>query len=276
MIKAGSAGSNPDGVTTTDEATSHPLHLLLREIGDAAAHLNTIVVGLDAVEKGHSKPDTLDISWNPDDRKAAARQSRKFVVEAVFVRVSEAMLEYVLALAQLPRLRNASSSWNGDTKNARKVSDILTAALGDDYRIAAIVLLVHWRNRIVHKNSNAKLNSEQKAALQTNEDAIAKDYKGLSVDCLLCHFEEKRPTLKDISSLIAMCINVARKIDKTIYNNLSKDDLESWLEYYGLQPRIERIKQQTKAEKQEASVHRLFLSEAPNLYEAYRKHASSS
>lgn len=276
MVKAGSAGSNPDGATKQTKPVSHPLSVLLNDIGDAVSNLNAIVVGLDALENGYEKPESLDISFDPHDKKFAARKARKFAVEAVIVRVSEAVIEYIGALSRLPRLAGVSAKWNGDTKNAVKVSDVLKEFLGADYLIPAAVLLVHWRNRIVHRGSNAKLDPKEKAALQTNEAEIAKNYKNLSVDCLLCHFEEGRPSLKDASSMISMCINLARKIDEALHTNLTKDDLDAWLDHYELLPKIERVKAETKPDKVEASIRRLFQAEAPRLYEEYLKHQTAA
>ena len=125
MMKAGSAGSTPDGAAKTKDPISHPFSILLNDVGEAVFSLNTLVVGLDAVEKGHEKPDTLDISWNPTDRIIAARKSRKFVLEAIIVRVTEGLLEFINALGKLPRLKPVSSKWDGNTKNAVKVSDVL-------------------------------------------------------------------------------------------------------------------------------------------------------
>ena len=78
MIKAGRAGSSPDG--TASDWQSQPLSALLADVGEAVANLNTAVVGLDAVEKGHERPENLDISWSPGDRQAASRKARKFLV----------------------------------------------------------------------------------------------------------------------------------------------------------------------------------------------------
>lgn len=103
MIKAGRAGSSPDG--TTSNWQSQPLSALLVEIGEAVANLNTAVVGLDAVEKGHDKPESLDISWSPADRQAASRKARKFIVEAVLVRVFEALRQHTVVISRLPRFR---------------------------------------------------------------------------------------------------------------------------------------------------------------------------
>jgi hypothetical protein len=275
MMKAGSAGSIPDGATKTKKPISHPLSILLGDVGEAVFSLNTLVVGLDAVEKGHEKPDSLDISWKPTDRVIAARKSRKFILEAIIVRVSEALIEFSNALGKLPRLEAVSSKWDSNTKNAVKVSDVFTTFLGDNYLISAAILLVHWRNRIVHRGSNAKLEPSQKRALQSSEAEIAEGYKGLSVDCLLCHFEEKRPTLKDISSLVAICLKLAREIDDALHTNLSKADLDAWLEHYGLAPIIDRVKAETKLEKRDASIRRVFQAQAPLLLESYIQHGSN-
>lgn len=269
MLKAGSAGSNPDGATKKKIETSHALSLFLMDVGDAVFILNTLVVGLDAVEKGHQKPETLDISWKPADLIAAARKSRKFALEAVIVRVSEALSEFTNAISKLPRCNDIRSRWDGDTSDAIKVDDIARPFMGDDYLISGAALLVHWRNRVVHRSSNAKLTPGQKRALQANDAEIAEKYKGLSIDRLLCHFEEKRPTLKDVSSLIAMCINLTRRIDQEIQMNLSETDLNAWLEYYGLTPIIRRVTSETSPDKREASIRRVFQSHAPLLLAPY-------
>jgi hypothetical protein len=163
---------------------------------------------LDAVENGYPKPDGLDISWNPTDRKIASRKTRKFVLESVLINLSEAINQYIVALSKLPRFNAIRAAWHepkADSSVWKKLTDISTNILGDkEYLIPASVLAVHWRNRIVHDSSRAKLTTQQKALLQKNEEVIAAKYRGLSVDCLLCHFEEARPTLKDVSTLIAM------------------------------------------------------------------------
>lgn len=100
---------------------------------------------------GHPKPDNLDISWNPLDRKAAARKTRKFVLESVLIHVSEAINQYFSALSKLPRFESLRQSWDApkaDTSVAGKLTDIATDLLGsDEYHIAAAALL---RDQQVH------------------------------------------------------------------------------------------------------------------------------
>jgi hypothetical protein len=75
--------------------------------------------------------------------------------------------------------------------------------------------------------------------------------------------------------LISITINLARKIDAALHSNLSKSDLDAWLSHYNILSMIDRVKAETKQVKQEASIRRLFLSEAPLLYDAYRQHYGS-
>jgi hypothetical protein len=256
------------------EWKSQPLAALLAEVGEAVACLNTAVVGLDAVEKGHEKPDGLDVSWSPDDRRAASRKARKFLVEAVLVRVFESLYEHLDSFARLPRFVTIVDKWNSKTSKAEKIKDIYQAIIRENYLVVAAVLVAHWRNRIVHTTSKAKLTVSEKKLLRDSDLDIEIKYKGLSVDCLLCHFEERRPTLKDVSSLIAMIINLAREIDARVSSDLDKNDLDAWLSHLGLDRDIERITAETKPEKLTASIRRMFASKAPILLSGYDKYYS--
>lgn len=250
---------------------SQPLKQLLDDVGQAVFALNTAVVGLDAVESGHEKPKSLNVSWAPRDRRTAARKSRKFILESVLVRVTGAMYEYALALSKLPAFRDVSNLQNNG--RAKMVSAIAKKSLPEDkYLIAGVVLLMHWRNRIVHRRSTAKLDPDDREALLGCDKIIAGRYRGLDIHALLRHFEEQRPTLKDASSLISMSINLARKIDSTIQHDLEKEELDAWLHHYQLIVPIERIKAATPPEKQQASIRRLIRTRAPKLLDAYLDH----
>jgi hypothetical protein len=271
-MKAGSVGSSPNDAAKESHKPSQPLHIFLHDVGDAVFNLNTLVVGLDAVEKGHQKPETLDISWDPIDRIAAARKSRKFALEAVLVRVAEALQQYTLAVTKLPRFSELRSKWDGNTSAAKKFKQTSDLLFPKDYMNSGATLLVHWRNRVVHRGSKASLEASEKTILHDNEIDIADKYKNLSVDRLLGHFEEGRPTLKDISSLVAMSIKLVRKMDGLIYSKFDKEDLDAWLEYYDLSASIARVKNETAPARVEASINRLFNSVAPLLAAPYHKY----
>lgn len=273
-MKAGNAGSTPDGASKK-HAVSFAFAQFIHQVGEAVANLNTVAVGLDAVEKGHEKPETLNISWNPDDRIAAARKARKFVVESVLIHVSEAINQYVVALSKLPRFSKIRDGWsekNADDSVAGRLTSIATEILGEnEFLIAASALLVHWRNRIVHENSRARLGYKLKILLHQNEEEILSRYDNLSVDCLLCHFENGRPTLKDVTTLISMTIGLARRMDAKIHEFFTSDDLTVWLDHYGLTEQINKVVSSTKPEKRASAIRNVFRTHAPELLRSYEQ-----
>jgi len=236
--------------------------------------LNTTVVGLAAVEGGYKKPDTLDVSWTPRDNVIAARKARKFVVESVLVRVSEALNQYVSAISKLSQFASVRSRWAAgeDTVSfAEKVSELAKTVLkGEEYLIPAAVLLVHWRNRVVHKQSRAGLGKRQRELLITNAGEISSKYKGLDIVRTLGDFENGRPTLKEISSLIAMTINLVRRMDGSVNKQITKEDLLGWLEVFHIEKELAKVRAETAPEKLEAAISRVFASRAPQLFEPYR------
>jgi hypothetical protein len=272
-MKAGNAGSTPDGASSKKNTISFALTRFMSDVGEAVANLNTVAVGLDAIEKGHKKPNSLNISWDPDDRIAAARKARKFVVESILVLVSEAIGQYIAALSKLPRFAQIRSSWkeeDADNSAAGKLTAIATELLGEDeILIAGAVLLIHWRNRVVHENSRAKLSHNLKLLLHKNEQEIQESYDGLSVDCLFCHFENGRPTLKDVTTLISMTINSAWRMDAKIHEYFNEDDLKAWLEHYGIAQLLNKVLLETKPEKRASAIKNVFRTHAPQLLKSY-------
>ena len=276
-MKAGRAGSIPDDVNSKTKVHSQALRFLLRDIGNAVFYMNTSIVGLDAVEKGHPKPVTLDISWEPRDQKNAARESRRFILESALIRASGTINEFISAVSKLPMFEHVRQKWNHKTTATEKLSTVATAALDEhDYLIPAAMLLVHWRNRVVHPSSNAKLAPKQCQVLTRNEKVISKEFRNLDVDKLLFDFVIQRPTLKDVSCLIAMAIKLARKIDRSIQSNLDKEALDAWLAHYELLPMLEKVKAETSPKKYNASVCRLFKSRAPYLLDSFLAHYDPS
>jgi len=246
---------------------------LRHSVGRAVESLNTMVVGLDAVEKGHEKPPGLDISWQPADRIASARKSRKFLLEAVLIRAADALNEYVSAILMLPRFKELKQDWNGlNLSMAERLARVSEEVLkSENYHVPVAALLIHWRNRIVHFASSATLKRSQRQLLRKYEVEIGQRYADISVDRLMCHFEESRPTLKDVSTMISMTLNWAKEFDRHICDCTDLESLSAWLDYYNLEMRIEKIKRETKPEKIEESIRRMFRAQARGLEEPYFK-----
>jgi hypothetical protein len=274
-MKAGKAGSIPDSAPEKKDTISFALTQFMRDVGEAVANLNTVAVGLDAVEKGHQKPETLNISWNPDDRTAAARKARKFVLESVLIHVSEAMNQYIAALSKLPRFAKIREGWNAkgaDDSAAGKLTAIATEILGEgELLVSASALLIHWRNRIVHEKSRAKLNHKLKMLLHESEEEILRKYDNLNIDCLLCHFDNGRPTLKDVTTLISMTIGLAWRMDAKVHEYFDADDLQAWLDHYEISPLLKKVASETKPEKRLSAIRNVFRTHAPQLLKSYER-----
>lgn len=90
------------------------------------------------------------------------------------------------------------------------------------------------------------------------------------MDRLLEDFEAGRPTLKEISSLISMSITMVRQVDSAV-NNLSDDDLDAMLMYYGLDTRIAELEAKTSPAKRQSSVLRMLQTDAPGLAKEYER-----
>ena len=83
------------------------LRQFLDEVGKVVHHLNSIAVGLSAVERGlATKPMELDISWHPADLIASGRQARSFALRSTIVMVSELLGEYIAQVASFPSCKN--------------------------------------------------------------------------------------------------------------------------------------------------------------------------
>lgn len=239
-------------------------------IGGASFLLNTIVVGLDAVEKGHQKPASVKVKWEPKDPATAARQARKFAIESFIIRAAESLKAYQAAISKLPQFSEAKSTWNGGTSAVEKLRDIARSVLGkDSFLVASGMLLIAWRNQIVHDDI-VKLSSVERNLLRDNNAIIASRYADLDIDRLLVHVIESRPTLKDASSLIAMSINLVNALDEDIYDNIDAEGARSLAEHYGVTAKIKKVRRETSPSANlEKSIMRIFTTDAPGLYEKF-------
>lgn len=260
----------------------------LTVIGSGVADLNTIAVGLAAIGPDHEKPDGLNVSWSPSDPVTAARKARKAAVHAAMVVAVEALNQYVRAVIKLPRFRELTEDWRSRKPTpsaAERFSELATMLLSTPntqgratsevdfrYRTYCVLLLIHWRNRHVHTDSNAELTYQEKQLIHSQEAHIRKAYAGLDVDQLLGDFKQNRPTLKDATTLIAMAIQEVRAMDEAVYACRDAAELNAWLDHYGLTDRIKNIQRDTKPDRQRASILRMLHTHAPYLKPWYEKY----
>jgi hypothetical protein len=209
-------------------------------VGKTVHHLNTIAVGLAGVESGDcTKPPGLDVSWSPADTKSSSRDARLFSLKATIVFAAEELCAYNSLITGSPNIGEVKlpkKPDRGDKHSGLAAHLNIEAAplfLGP-------LLLIHWRNRIIHKKSNASLTSTQIATLHESSDEIKEKYKNLCTLKLLKDFERGLPTLKDVSSLISMTINYVHQVETLVPEPQSKEDFENWLKHIDLFAGYER------------------------------------
>jgi hypothetical protein len=120
-------------------------------------HLHTVVVGLSAVEKKiATKPDDLEIAWRADDAVGSAREARRFVLRSTLIFVAEELNEYAKGVLSYRSLAGGKATIL--SKRAERIRALADPDEVDPtYLTVAPLIVTHWRNRIVHRNSDSRL-----------------------------------------------------------------------------------------------------------------------
>ncbi|VXA84854.1 conserved hypothetical protein [Acinetobacter sp. 8I-beige] len=240
-------------------------------VGKTVHHLNTIAVGLSGVESGNcTQPEELNISWTPSNIKHSSRDARQFTLKATIVFVAEELNSYNSLIINSANIGNITLPKDADRSQKH-------LALTDHFEIndpilqLGPLLLIHWRNRIIHKKSTAKLTSSQISILKNSNAEIKDKYKNLCTTKLLQDFEKGLPTLKDVSSLIAMTINYVHAVEKLIPEPKSINDLESWLKNLGLYSQYERAQRVSISKPNPLGyMTNFFNTQCPQLLKVYK------
>lgn len=196
---------------------SEGLKQFLNVVGDAVHSVNTLCVGLTSVSQGTAKkPDDLTITWSTQNPGLAAAKARTFALRASLVFVEEALPKYLdfleLCAFEDGKLQNALRI----QRSADRVSEVARLLpQKEDYWEPMVVLLVRWRNRVVH-NSQADLSALQRKKLMSNAEALAKNHANIDIEESLKNFNSNRITLKDFTTLIAITIRFVRSLDEQI------------------------------------------------------------
>jgi hypothetical protein len=209
---------------------SPPLARFLRSLGKVQHHLHTVVVGLSAVEKGiATKPEDLDIAWKAHDTTGSAREARRFLLRSTLIFVAEELNEYATHI-----LTYRALATGGPTLPEHRVQRILALAQPDDvdptFLTVAPLIVCHWRNRIVHRNSSARLTVAERQRLLAQSEFARASYKEVDVARLLRDFEGDQPTLKDVTVLLAMSVRFVRQVDSMLSQPASSTNVRQWLE----------------------------------------------
>lgn len=243
----------------------------LDSVGHIVHYLNTITIGLAGVESGQcTKPETLDISWNPRDIMSSSRGARRFVLNSSTVFLAEELSAYTTTLLGCPGFKSTTLTGNAD-RATKFIALHQHLKLPEDHLFVGALLAINWRNTIIHKRSNARLTNAQKKALIDDSLILYKDYKHLNAEILLDHFDKKQPSLKDVSSLIALSINCVRRIEGAISEPRECNDVVEWLVHLELYDMLKRVVRAAPTQqKKEQAVKNFFATHCPELADSYQ------
>ncbi|SDN72030.1 hypothetical protein [Polaromonas sp. JS666] len=246
------------------------LRPFLDATGRIVHHLNTIVVGLSAVEGGTAvKPATMDITWAPHDPRTSSRQARAFALRSTLVFLSEEVNIYLDRHTTFPGVKRPAD-WESKSKTDRLLAVWRHWKLDEDFILAGALLVGHWRNRNVHRKSNARLTDAQRKLFVDAAEEIGEKFKNLDPRQTLEHFEKDTPTLKDVSSLTAMTIRCVKRLDEAVPEPKSADEVNEWFSALGLAGDLDRVRRVSAAKGTEAVGVSTFLrTHCPELLDAY-------
>ncbi len=214
------------------------------------------------------------MSWIPADITASSRDARLFTLKSTIVFVAEEVCAYNSVIIGSPNIGDVIMPKNSG-RSEKHQSLVHHLKIEDASLFLGPLLLIHWRNKIIHRKSNASLTSAQIEMLHNSSDQIKASYKNLCVSKLLDDFERGLPTLKDVSSLIAMTINYVKKVESLIQEPQSKEDFESWLKHIGLFSDYERAQRVAATKPNPKGAMDSFIrTNCPELFDAYQYHCA--
>lgn len=112
------------------------------------------------------------------------------------------------------------------------------------------LLLIHWRNRIIHHHSTANLTKKQVEILISNKELMQKEHANIDIEKTIENFNNKRITLKDISTIISITIKYVRQVDTFLQleSNLNIN-IEYWIKYSNLTNEYNKLFHSNKPDK---------------------------
>jgi hypothetical protein len=257
---------------------SPPLARFLQSLGKVQHHLHTIVVGLSSVERGiATKPDDLDIAWKAHDPVGSAREARRFLLRAVLIFAAEEIQVYATHLLTYRGL--AIDDYRLPKNRVDRIRALAKPhEVNPNYLTVAPLIVANWRNRIVHRDSTAHLTAEEQERLLAKSESVRDSYKGIDVLRLLQDFESNKPTLKNVTVLVAMSTRFVKQIDTALPELATSRDVRRWLEAEGLLGDVLKLEKEATNgghPNPRGRAKRYLLTRAPSLAEVYHTHGAS-
>lgn len=162
--------------------------------------------------------------------------ARQFAIESSLVFVEESLLQYLRYIISHPSSPENIKYLKNKNSSSEKIEQLFEIIKPEKiYWTPMVLLLIHWRNRIIHHHSKAKLTKKQIEILAENKESIKQEHANIDIEKTIENFNNKRITLKDISTLITITIKYVRQIDEFLQlESNSKSNIEYWIKYSNL------------------------------------------
>jgi len=215
-------------------ARSRPRSAFKNLLGNANHLIITALVGLDAVERGvvREVPEDLRAAWSPKDAISSAKRSRRLILDMALIRAIDAVDVYLRDAVCKPAIVQ-SADFRRDLDSAglsifQKLQAVeRNCANLDSLPLAIIFLMVAWRNRSAHSESDRDAPQHHLGVLRSNAKELADRFRGLDADMLLGGYEAVRPTsFKEVASLINAAHHLVAELDSRLLASL---DVERYL-----------------------------------------------
>lgn len=203
-------------------------------LGNANHLIITALVGLDAVERGivTEVPEDLRAAWSPKNAEVSAKRSRRLLLDMALIRAIDAVDVYLREAVRKPALIQ-SSEFRRDLDSAglsifkklqaveRHLPDI------DKLPLAIVFLMVAWRNRSAHSESDLDAPKHHLDVLLDKAVELSDRFRGLDAEMLLGGYEAVRPaTFKEVASLINAAHHLVAELDTRLLKGI---DIERFL-----------------------------------------------
>ncbi len=199
------------------------------QFGQANHFLITSLVGLNTIETNPNiiKPLEFSTSWNPRDKVRSARRSRSFVLNSFLSFAVDGVDMYLTLLNRTPKVlvdlnfslifEKAKNSVYNKVLGVEEYFDI------DKTLVSLILLLITWRNNLVHGLAENEIRNNYVEQLKKNQTFIKENFRGLLIDDTITRaYEGKYPNFKEVASLINATHMFVQEVDKRILEKMDK------------------------------------------------------
>jgi hypothetical protein len=215
-------------------------------LGSANHLIITAMVGLDAIERTVVKevPKDLHAAWSPRDPVTSARRSRRLLLDMALVRSVDALDIYIRHAVRKPTLIQAPAAQQALDQAQNSIYGKFRA-LNSHYRkmdqIAAslVGLMITWRNRAAHAESDCETDSEYLKTIRENGQVIADRFRGLDTTTLLAGYDASRaPYFKEVTSFINATHHYVEDLENRLYAQLDREAFLKELIWKAISPDV--------------------------------------